>query len=108
MRLGFGIAEAAIEFEDLGAGGREHQAEVEEALVGLALLRDAAKRRANDGLQDALFEIGGDHAVAGVGAHAAGVRSAIGVENALVIAAGSEGDEVLAVGQHHVGQLAGR
>jgi hypothetical protein len=44
----FGVAEAAVVFDDLGAGGGEHESEVEEAAVGEVVFFQALDGGADD------------------------------------------------------------
>src|SRR3990167_8723031 len=97
-RLGFRVAEAAVELNDLGLAGLvDHQPSVEETGVDVAFAGHAAHGRVDDFVHYALVHIGGDHRGWRVSAHAAGVRAGIGVADALVVLAGGHRQHVLTV-----------
>src|SRR3990167_1165172 len=97
-RLGFRVAEAAVELNDLGLAGLvDHQPGVEEAGVDVALGGHAAHGRVDHLVHHALVHLGGDHRRRRVGAHAAGIRAGVAVANALVVLAGGHRHHVLAV-----------
>ena len=104
-RLRLGIAEAAVELKDLGAVLGEHEAGVEDAVVG----RPAARELVHDGLEH-LGLHDGEHVRrhargGGVGAHAARVRALVAVEQALVVLRGGERDDRRAVDEREDGGL---
>ena len=88
--FGFGVAEAAVVLEDLGAVGGEHDAEVEEAAVGEAVLDEAGDGGLDDFLFDLGEEFGGGELAGGDGTHAAGVGALVGIADAFVVAGGHE------------------
>src|SRR5690606_24653953 len=97
-RLGFGIAEAAVELDDLGrAAAVDHQTGVEETGVDVAFGGHATHGRPDDLVHHPLVDRIGDHGRRGVGAHAAGVGAGVAVADALVILAGSHGQHVAAI-----------
>src|SRR3990167_9067988 len=97
-RLGFRVAEAAVELNDLGLAGLvDHQPGVEETGVDVAFAGHTAHGRVDHFVHYALVHIDGDHRGWRVSAHAAGVRAGIGVTDALVVLAGGHRQHVLAV-----------
>ena len=95
--LRFGVAEAAVILDDLGAVRGEHETEVQTALEGAALGVHGA-----DGRQEDLFHALRSHlrGVVGVGsngAHATGVQAGVVVVGALMVHAGDHGLDHLAV-----------
>ena len=94
-RLALGISEAAVVFDDLRAGGREHQAEVEESAVGQAFLAESGDGGPDDLVFDARERFRRNELSAGDGAHAAGVRAAVAIQRALVVAGGRENQVVV-------------
>ena len=100
-RLGFRIAEAAVELDDFGVTGFvDHQAGIEETGVHVAFIRHAAHGWPDHQVHDALVDVGGDNGRRGVGTHAAGVRATVAVADALVVLAGGHRQYVLAVDHH--------
>src|SRR5437016_4089402 len=83
--LRLGVAEADVELEDLRAPVLHHETGVQHARVRRALLRE----RLDDGSDDLLHDLGlerrRDDGCRRVGAHAAGVRALVAVEDALVV-----------------------
>ena len=75
----------------------DHQAGVEEADVGRAVLRHALDRGLDDLAHHARVQPRRDDRRRRVGAHAAGVRSLVAVAQALVVLAGGERQHVRAV-----------
>ncbi len=97
-RLGFRVAEAAVEFDDLRiAGFVDHQSGIQEAGVDIAFLGHAAHSRPDHQIHHALVNLGGDHRSRRVSSHAAGVRAAVAVADALVVLAGGHWQDVLAI-----------
>ena len=94
QRLGFGIAQANVELEDLGAGIGHHQAGVQEA--GEPVRFDGGIDHA---VEDYRVCASVRMAAVAVRAHAAGVGAGIAIEDGLVILGGGEGDDVAAVAQ---------
>ena len=97
-RLRLGVAHAAVELERLDrAVGRDHQAGVEKA----AERRTLGLHAVDDGLDHlahhARVDFRRDHRCGRVRAHAARVRTAVAVEQALVVLAGRERQHVAAV-----------
>ena len=98
-RLGFRVTHAAVELQRLGVALRvDHQAGVQEAREGHAVLGHASQRRLDDLLHGLGVHIGRDHRRGRVGAHAARVGAFVAVEQALVVLAGGQHRHVLAVG----------
>ena len=85
QRLGFGIAEADIELEDLGPVGGHHEAGVEEA--GETRGVDGGF---DDGVEDSLGIGGGQDAAVAIGAHASGVGTGVAIEDGFMILGGCE------------------
>ncbi len=97
-RLGFRVAEAAIELDDFRvARFIDHQTSIEEAGVNVAFIGHAPDGRPDHQVHDTLMNFGGDHRGRGVGTHPAGVRPAVAVADALVVLAGGHGQYILAV-----------
>ncbi len=90
--LGFGIAEADIEFEDLGAVIGHHEAGVEEAGEVGAL--DGGE---DDAVEDVAGLGGGEDLGVAIGAHAAGVGTEVAVVDGFVVLSGGEREGVAAV-----------
>ena len=100
-RLGFRIAETAVELDDFRVTGFvDHQACVEETGVHVAFIGHATHGWPDHQVHDALVHVGGHHRRRGVGTHAAGVRAAVAVADALVVLAGGHRQYVLAVDHH--------
>ena len=97
-RLGFRIAAAAIELQNVRcAVGGNHESGVQEAGVRHALGGQSADSRFDDLAHDAGVQRRGDYRRRRIGAHAAGVGSAITVVAALVILGAGERQAVRAV-----------
>ncbi len=98
-RLRLRVSEPGVVLEHPRAVLGEHDPDVEHALELAILLGHAAQRR----LADALVQLGRvrfrDHHRRAVGAHAAGVRAAVAVADPLVVLAGRQRQEALAVAQ---------
>src|SRR3546814_9696327 len=69
--LAFGVAEAAIIFDQLRSLIGEHQPGEEDADIGRALGRERPHRRAEDAVHDLRLEVGGQDRRGAVGAHTA-------------------------------------
>ena len=97
--LGLGVAEAAVELEDLRAAGGHHEAAVEDSGVGRALgghaVDDGLRDVADEPLAHVVIEEGGGR----VGAHASGVGAGIAIADALVVLGGDQGDNALAIAE---------
>ncbi len=95
----FGIAEAAVEFEDARAVGREHDPGIQRTDERSPFGAEAV----HSGLQDRTSEFFDHRGRAdwggGVRTHAAGVRPAVAVEQPFVILCGRHGFHVDAVGE---------
>ena len=95
--LRFGIAEAAVEFDDFRAIGRDHQAGIEAALVGDAFLFEAI----DDGFQNLFFDFLADFRrndrCRRISPHAARVGAFIVIEDTLVVLGGNHGHDGLAI-----------
>ena len=90
-RLGFRVAHAAVEFQHLERAVRlDHQAGVEEAGVGNAVLLHAVDGRHDDFAHRLGVDFRRHHRRRRVGAHAAGVRALVAVLQALVVLAGGQ------------------
>src|SRR5690606_35399815 len=97
-RLGFRIAETTVEFDDLGCAVLvDHQTGIQKAGVDVAFSGHTAHGRVDDFVHHALVHRGGDHRGGGLGAHAAGVRTAVAIAHALVVLASGQRPYVLAV-----------
>ena len=84
-RLAFGIAEADIIFDQLGAVGGQHQPGIEHAAKRRSGLGHGARGRLDDLAHRPRFELGGEHRGGRIGAHAAGVGAGIALADALVV-----------------------
>ena len=103
--LRFGIAEAAVEFEHLRSVAGQHETRVEHAAIGDAAFAQLAQRRFKHGGADHRPERVGHDRRGRIGAHAAGVRALVAVEDALVVLRGGEHDDVVAVSEGEDGRL---
>ena len=100
--LRFGIAEPDVELHDLRTVGRQHQADVQKAAERVSLVLHAMKHGHHDLVEHAAFDVGRQQRARRERAHPAGVRSAIVVEDALVILRGRQRHARRAVGEHEV------
>jgi hypothetical protein len=97
-RLGFRVAHAAVEFQRARVALRvDHQAGVQEAGEGDAVLGHALDGRVDDLAHHARMHGRRDDRRRRVGAHAARVRALVVVLQALVVLAGGQRQDVLAV-----------
>src|SRR5699024_8157462 len=97
-RLGLGITEAAVELDHLGRAGLvDHQTGIQEAGIDVALGSHAAHGRPDDLVHDPLVYRIGYHRGGGVGTHAAGIGTGVGIADPLVILAGGHRQYMLAV-----------
>ena len=103
--LGLGVTEAAVVLDDLGALGREHQAEVQTALEGTSLGVHGGDGGQEDGLHAPVGDFGGVVGVGRHGAHAAGVQAGVVVADALVIHGGHHGLHHVTVSEGQHGNL---
>ena len=104
--LGLGIAEAAVELDDLRISVFiDHEAGVEEADVFASLACHSADGRGDDAGHDLLIDVLGDDRGRGVGAHSAGVGAGVSVADALVVLAGGHRQNIDAVGHDDEGGL---
>ena len=100
-RLGLRVAHAAVEFERLHTAiGRDHQAGVQETGVRNAVGRHPTQRGQDHLVHGALVHRGRHHRRRRIGAHTAGVRTLVGVQQALVVLAGGQRQRVHSVAQH--------
>ena len=106
--LTFGIAKTHIEFNDFRAVRRDHQPDIQDALIGETGLSHRINDRRGDGLVHLFQKLRRHHRGGGVGAHAARVRALIAVQKALVILAGGQGQTVHAIGQDEDARLLAR
>ena len=100
--LRLGVTKAAVVLDDLGAVGRQHQAEVETTLEGAALGLHGGHSGQENLLHAAVGHLGRVVGVRGHSAHAAGVQTLVMIQCALVVHAGNHRLDGLAVaeGQH--------
>src|SRR5215813_8925262 len=63
--LCFWVAKPAVELEDLGSIGRDHQADVEEPLITNTVRRQAPQCWQDDALGDLVLKLGGQQGVDG-------------------------------------------
>ena len=97
-RLRFRVAHAAVEFERFDSAIlADHQPGVEEAGVGDAVAFHAAYGRQDDLAHGFGVDFRSHHRSRRIGAHAAGVRAGVAVTDALVVLAGGQCQNVLAV-----------
>ena len=102
--LAFRVAESGVDLEQLGPVGCEHEAGVEDAGIGRAVLRQAAHERLHNPLARLLAKRRSHCRRRGVGAHAAGVRPGIALADGLVVLRRLQRQHRLAVDQ---GKIAG-
>ena len=95
--LGLGVAETAVELQDVDAGGADHEAAVEDAAVGDAAPREFGDDGLEDLLQREVADAVRDDRGGGVGAHAARVGAFVVVIDALVVLRGGEKGDAFAV-----------
>src|SRR6185369_14658233 len=101
-RLRLGISEAGVELQDVRVEAAvENQPHVEDSAETPTLLRHALERWMHDARQHLARRAGIQEDRRAVRAHAAGVRTALAVEELLVVLHGGEGDRALAVAQDH-------
>src|SRR5487761_1501988 len=105
QHLAFGIAEAAIVFDDLRPGLGQDQPGVKHALVRPAFVAHGVDRRQDDLLHHLHFDLGRQRRRRRISAHAAGVGSGIAVADALVVLRRGEAERALAVDQREVADL---
>ena len=108
QHLALGIAEADIVLEQFWALRRQHHAGIEHAAERRAALFHAGNRRQNDPRHDLVVDLGRDERRRRIGAHAAGVRTFVVVEHALVVLRRRQRDRGLAVAQCKKADLAAR
>src|ERR1051325_5223322 len=90
-RLGLRVAEAAVELDRLRIAGLvDHQAGVQEAAVGEAVLRQPLDGGLDDLAHHPGVDLGRDDRRRGIRAHAAGVGTLVAVAQALVVLARGE------------------
>ncbi len=88
-----------------GAGRRQHEAGVEDALVVDPLVAEGGEERLEDRLDDLGLRRVGEEAGGGVGAHAAGVRAGVALADPLVVLREGEELKVGPVGDREEGDL---
>src|SRR5690606_17202045 len=100
-RLGFRVAEAAVELDHFRRTvGVDHQAGVQEAFVRMTFGGHAVDGGVDHLVHDALVHIRRDYRGRRIGTHAAGVGAGIAVAYPLVVLGGGHGQYVLAVHHH--------
>ena len=100
--LGFRVAHAAVELQRLDlAVGIDHQAGIQEAGVGDAVLGHAADGRQDHLAHGAGVHVGRHHRSRRIGTHAAGIRALVVVLQALVVLAGGQRHHFGAIAHHH-------
>ena len=104
-RLSFGVAKAGVKLDDAHAAVGHSQAAEEHAHERGAALSHTSHGRAGNLLHDLLHEALGQPGKRGVGAHTAGVRALVVVENALEVLSRGQRQNVLAVGDDEEGHL---
>ena len=94
----FRITESAIEFQDFGITGFvDHQSSVQEAGISDAFILHAEHRGADNLAHDFGMQGRRHDRRRRIGAHAAGVRAAVAIEQAFVVLAGGERQDMIAV-----------
>ena len=83
----------------------QHQARIENARIGRSARAHAGKRRFDDLAHDTGLQLGRQHSGGRIGAHAAGVRTLVAVEDALVVLRRAEGEGGGAVAQGEEARL---
>ena len=96
-RFAFGIAEADIIFDQLGAFGRQHQPGVEHAVERHSFRSHCPRRRFDNLPHRTRFKLGGQHGRRRIGTHAAGVRPDIAFADPLVVLRTRQNDRAFAV-----------
>ena len=85
QHLRLGVAEAAVELQQARAGGGEHEPGVEHAAIRASLGGHGIDRRLEHGAHELVDELWRAARSRRVGAHAAGVRAAVALAQALVV-----------------------
>ena len=97
-RLGFRIAQAAVEFQSLQAAIlADHQTGIQEAGIGDAILEHALHGRQDDFAHRPAMNFRRHAGRGRIGAHTTGIRPLIAVKDTLVILTGRQRQDVLAV-----------
>ena len=103
--LRFRIAQPYVELDDLRTGRGQHQADVEKSAERLAFSGHAGDHRLDDLARHARLERGVHQRARRERAHAAGIRPAVVVEDALVILRGTDRQRAFAVADEERGDL---
>ena len=103
QHLTFGVAEAGVVFDKAGAAVLDHQACIEDALVGRAAAGHFADGGQDDFLHRLLRDGIGQDGGGAVGTHAARVGAGIAIAHALVVLRGADGERVGAIGEDEEG-----
>ena len=98
--LGLGVAEAHVVLEQFRTLGSQHHPGVEDAAKINGALVQFVHRGRDDTRHDFFDEFAGHYFHGRVGAHAAGVRSGVGVAHALEVLGGREREGSRAVKEH--------
>ena len=104
-RLGFGVSEAAVVFDDLRAVRRQHKAEIEAALKGPVFFVHSGNGREDYLLHRPQLHLFGIIGIRCDCAHAAGVQSYIPIADALMVHGRRHGNDGLSVGKGQHGHL---
>src|SRR5437867_2904832 len=96
-QLGFGVAEACVVLQDARSLLRQHQPHVQDAPVRPTFLGQPGDRRHQDPVHDLMERVGVDVHRRRVAPHAAGVRAGVAVLEPLVVLAGDQRKDALAV-----------
>ena len=100
-RLRFGVTHAAVEFQHLErAASADHQPGIQKSGVGHAVRGHAVQHRLYHFAHHPRMNFRGHHRGRRIGAHAAGVRSAVAVLQPLVVLAAGQRQRMAAVGEH--------
>ena len=104
-RLTLGVAEAAVELDDLRPLGRQHEAREEDAPVGGALAGQRGEGRPHDPFHDPLLECVVEYGHRRVASHAAGIGPTITIEDGFVVLGGGEWHRIVTVREDEEGHL---
>ena len=103
--LTFGVAEAHVVLQDLGAGGGQHDSGVEDAPVRGAQPPEGLQRRGHGLRHDRFDHVGAAGGHRRVGAHPAGVGAGVAVADPLEVLGRRQRHSPLPVAQHEQRQL---
>mmetsp|Transcript_11972 Transcript_11972/g.22214 ORF Transcript_11972/g.22214 Transcript_11972/m.22214 type:complete len:265 (-) Transcript_11972:1099-1893(-) len=96
--LGFGVAEAAVEFEDGGSVGREHHASIQNTNIRSPPLRHLLHSLDTHGL-NLLLQFRSDTRCRSIGTHTPRIQTLISIQRTFVILRGRHEDSSLSIAE---------